>query len=119
MATGSSRISSARSAPPTPENSDTDMVPTSTHGAIVVTGASRGIGAAIAAALVEEGVNVACLSRSGAMPDLPEGAHEDLRRRFHPIACDIADEAGFAEALRQTSDRFGDIARAGQQRGRA
>ncbi|MBY6121102.1 SDR family NAD(P)-dependent oxidoreductase [Mameliella alba] len=95
------------------------MVPTSTHGAIVVTGASRGIGAAIAAALVEEGVNVACLSRSGAMPDLPEGAHEDLRRRFHPIACDIADEAGFAEALRQTSDRFGDIARAGQQRGRA
>ncbi|BBU55636.1 hypothetical protein KU6B_19010 [Mameliella alba] len=90
------------------------MVPTSTHGAIVVTGASRGIGAA----LVEEGVNVACLSRSGAMPDMPEGAHEDLRRRFHPIACDIADEAGFAETLRQTSDHFGGIARAGQQRGR-
>lgn len=35
---------------------------------IVVTGASRGIGAAIAAALAQQGRSVACLSRSGDMP---------------------------------------------------
>lgn len=35
---------------------------------IVVTGASRGIGAAIAAALAQQGRKVACLSRSGDMP---------------------------------------------------
>ncbi|HYF19798.1 MAG TPA: SDR family oxidoreductase [Ramlibacter sp.] len=35
---------------------------------IVVTGASRGIGAAIAAALARQGRTVACLSRSGALP---------------------------------------------------
>ena len=35
---------------------------------IVVTGASRGIGAAIALALAQQGRHVACLSRSGALP---------------------------------------------------
>ncbi|WP_321793814.1 SDR family oxidoreductase [Burkholderia pyrrocinia] len=39
---------------------------------IVVTGASRGIGAAIALALAEQGRNVVCLSRSGALPSLPD-----------------------------------------------
>lgn len=41
---------------------------------IVVTGASRGIGAAIALALGRQGLHVACLSRSGALPSSPDGA---------------------------------------------
>ena len=40
--------------------------------AIVVTGASRGIGAAIAAELARRGRVVACLSRSGDRPDVPD-----------------------------------------------
>ena len=40
---------------------------------IVVTGASKGIGAAIALALAEQGHHVACLSRSGALPSASVG----------------------------------------------
>jgi len=40
---------------------------------IVVTGASKGIGAAIALALAEQGHHVACLSRSGALPSTNVG----------------------------------------------
>ncbi|CAM3692930.1 SDR family oxidoreductase [Polaromonas hydrogenivorans] len=39
-----------------------------TRNCIVVTGASKGIGAAIARALAEQGHHVACLSRSGGLP---------------------------------------------------
>jgi len=42
-----------------------------TRDCIVVTGASRGIGAAIALALAEHGHHVACLSRSGSAPACP------------------------------------------------
>jgi len=39
-----------------------------TRSCIVVTGASRGIGAAVALALAQQGHHVACLSRSGSLP---------------------------------------------------
>ena len=57
----------------------------------IVTGASRGIGAAIAAGLAEAGAEVYGLSRSGTAPDGVE-----------PIACDLADDA----ALRRAIDAF-------------
>lgn len=56
-------------------------------GQIVVTGASRGIGAAIAAELDRRGFTVAALSRSG---EAPAG---------YGIACDVAEEASVAEAM--------------------
>jgi NAD(P)-dependent dehydrogenase (short-subunit alcohol dehydrogenase family) len=50
-----------------------------TRDCIVVTGASRGIGAAIAFALAEQGHHVACLSRSGSAPACP-GVKTDAAR---------------------------------------
>ena len=55
---------------------------------VVVTGASSGIGAAIAASLANEGHVVACLSRRGSTPGACDGPG-----RFVGIACDVSDEA--------------------------
>jgi NAD(P)-dependent dehydrogenase (short-subunit alcohol dehydrogenase family) len=57
----------------------------------IVTGASRGIGAAIAAGLADAGAEVFGLSRSGTAPD-----------NVVPVACDLADDA----ALRHAVDGF-------------
>ncbi|XAH22045.1 SDR family oxidoreductase [Xylophilus sp. GW821-FHT01B05] len=61
---------------------------------IVVTGASRGIGAAIALALAEQGRDVICLSRSGA---LPAGATE----RCKGMRADVTDAKATAAVLQQ------------------
>ena len=42
-------------------------------GTVAVTGANRGIGAAIALALARAGYSVACLTRSGRVPDAGAG----------------------------------------------
>jgi NAD(P)-dependent dehydrogenase (short-subunit alcohol dehydrogenase family) len=69
--------------------------------AIAVTGASRGIGAAIAQALAARGFTVGCLSRKGAGP-----AHE----RFIHAACDVNDEGSIGKALAALAERAGGIA---------
>ena len=70
---------------------------------IVVTGASRGIGAAIALALAQQGRHVACLSRSGAKP-ASSGASADVAARWIPASADVTDPATFAAALRKLAD---------------
>ena len=60
---------------------------------VIVTGASRGIGAAIALRLARAGVLVACLSRSGA---IPEGAEDADAERLVPFVADVTD----ADAVR-------------------
>jgi len=69
--------------------------------AIAVTGASRGIGAAIAEELAARGFTVGCLSRKGAGP-----AHE----RFIHAACDVNDEASIGKAFAELAERAGGIA---------
>jgi NADP-dependent 3-hydroxy acid dehydrogenase YdfG len=70
----------------------------------VVTGASRGIGLACAAALAGAGAQVALVARSGA--DLERHA-EELGGRALAIRCDVADAASVAGALRALRDGFG------------
>jgi NAD(P)-dependent dehydrogenase (short-subunit alcohol dehydrogenase family) len=68
--------------------------------AIAVTGASRGIGAAIALELAARGFTVGCLSRKGTGP-----AHE----RFVHAACDVNDEASIGKAFTALAERAGGI----------
>ena len=63
----------------------------STGRVIAVTGASRGIGAAIALELARRGYTVACLSRRGAGPEGDAAAAS--KDRFVNHACDVNDEA--------------------------
>ena len=75
--------------------------------AIVVTGASRGIGAEIAAELARRGQRVACLSRTGARPQVPDA--DALAARFLCIPCDVSREEDLRAAFRQVAERAGGI----------
>jgi 3-oxoacyl-[acyl-carrier protein] reductase len=66
----------------------------------LITGASRGIGAAIARSLDAAGVHVALASRSGDAASI-EGALG--------IACDVRDPAALESAVAATADRFGGL----------
>ena len=76
--------------------------------AIVVTGASRGIGAEIAAELARRGRVVACLSRSGDRPDVPDA--DALADRFICLRCDVSREEDLAQAFAEVAKRAGGIA---------
>jgi NAD(P)-dependent dehydrogenase (short-subunit alcohol dehydrogenase family) len=69
-----------------------------TRDCIVVTGASRGIGAAIARALAEHGHHVICLSRSGARPASPDAAPE-VAARWTTAQADITRPGAVKESL--------------------
>jgi NAD(P)-dependent dehydrogenase (short-subunit alcohol dehydrogenase family) len=75
---------------------------------IAVTGASRGIGAAIAIELAQRGFRVGCLSRKGGGP---EGVVVTpvLAKRFVNLACDVTDEASTRRALGQLADTAGSL----------
>lgn len=72
---------------------------------IVVTGASRGIGAAIAVELANYGYKVACLSRKGRGVEEKVANSENL----FPYACDITDENRVKEVLSQIAEEHGGI----------
>ena len=65
---------------------------------IVVTGASRGIGAAIALALVQQGRNVACVSRSGALP-VGADAASVIASRCIGLKADVTHPQDMAQAI--------------------
>jgi 2-deoxy-D-gluconate 3-dehydrogenase len=64
----------------------------------VVTGASRGIGAAVAVHLLESGADVVCLQRGAAAEQLHETAAA-AGRRLDVVAVDLADPAGVTAAV--------------------
>ncbi|MCD8564541.1 MAG: SDR family oxidoreductase [Burkholderiaceae bacterium] len=76
------------------------------HSHVLVSGASRGIGAAIALELARQGIVVGCLSRSGVLPDFA-GEATSLHTRLLPIATDVTDPAVFAEAVAEFIDKTG------------
>ena len=83
---------------------------------VVVTGASRGIGAAIAVRAAEDGAAVALLAKtdtpnpkiSGTLAETA-AAVESAGGRALPVACDVRDAAAVAAAIEAVADAFGGI----------
>lgn len=71
---------------------------------IVVTGASRGIGAAIAIELARQGKHVACLSRSGALPACAEAPPAEVSARWIARKADVTDPQAVGAALNTLSE---------------
>ena len=78
-------------------------------GAIAVTGASRGIGAAIAVELARRGFTVGCLSRAGNGPQDVE-FEAGLAERLINARADVTDEASMAAAYEIVADPAGGLA---------
>lgn len=76
---------------------------------IVVTGASRGIGAATAIELARRGYRVGCLSRGGQPPEGSESEPADVRGRFLCRVCDVTDEEGLISAFRSLALEAGGL----------
>jgi NAD(P)-dependent dehydrogenase (short-subunit alcohol dehydrogenase family) len=77
--------------------------------AIAVTGASRGIGAAIALELAGRGFTVGCLTRKGA--GIESGAvPAALAKRLLKLSCDVTDEDSLKRAFAALAKRAGGIA---------
>lgn len=72
---------------------------------IAVTGASRGIGAAIALELARRGFTVGCLTRKGQGPEVVEAA--EFASRFVNVACDVTDEASVKDAFARVAGKAG------------
>src|SRR3982751_6469938 len=87
------------------------------HGRVaLVTGASRGIGKALAIRLAAEGADVAILAKSETSTDrLPGSIHETadavraLGRRALPLAVDVRDEAALHDAIDRSVEELGSI----------
>lgn len=77
-------------------------------GAVIVSGASRGIGAAIALKLARRGFTVGCLSRTGVAPAVPEN-EAALVSRLVPISCDVTNESDVAKAFAAMDEMAGGL----------
>jgi len=78
-------------------------------GVVAVTGANRGIGAAIAGELLERGFTVACLTRQGIAPAPPAGA-EERAARLAGIRCDVTDRRSIDSAFEAIARLPGELA---------
>ncbi len=74
------------------------------HPCVIVTGASRGIGAAIAFALARDGYTVGCLSRSGAAPK-GDGVDASVSHRWRMARCDVTDAASLKHAIHEIAEQ--------------
>ena len=75
-----------------------------TDQAVMITGASRGIGAAAARAFAAQGARVALLARSA---EALAGLAADVGPNALAIACDVGDRASLGAAVDKTLQRFG------------
>jgi NAD(P)-dependent dehydrogenase (short-subunit alcohol dehydrogenase family) len=82
------------------------MSTSSKKGCIIVTGASRGIGAAIALGLAQAGYAVGCLSRSGETPQIT-GATPELAKHWFSAKCDVSRPEQLSAAFADIAQRSG------------
>jgi 3-oxoacyl-[acyl-carrier protein] reductase len=73
----------------------------------IVTGASRGIGAAAALALCEAGASVILAARNAAQTDLNTQRINAAGGKAAAMACDVADYAACQRLVQETTQRFG------------
>lgn len=73
---------------------------------IIVTGASRGIGAAAAAALAKAGATVVLTARDG---KLTEAIARSIGGAASSRPCDVSDYAAFHSLVEETRSRFGQV----------
>ncbi|OGT76088.1 MAG: hypothetical protein A3I78_10930 [Gammaproteobacteria bacterium RIFCSPLOWO2_02_FULL_56_15] len=73
-------------------------------GVIAVTGASQGIGAAIALELARRGFTVACLSRRGTTPAVKDPDRSSIGKRLRGIVCDVTEEPSVRSAIEAAAD---------------
>ena len=71
---------------------------------VIVTGASRGLGAAIVRSLADEGARVVAVARTGAALDALCASDPD---RMEPVVCDVREIGAVAELVNAAVDRFG------------
>ena len=81
----------------------------------IVTGASRGLGRAIAMEYAREGASVAVCARSqsptglaGTLEETAQAIH-DAGGEVFPLACDVTDQVQVEEMIRRVVDRYGRI----------
>ncbi|MGA7425829.1 MAG: SDR family NAD(P)-dependent oxidoreductase, partial [Rhodoplanes sp.] len=76
----------------------------------VVTGASRGIGAAIAATLARLGADVTLMARSeAALAEQVKRLRETNSGRAQAVPIDVTDEARVTAAFAQAAEAFGPV----------
>jgi NAD(P)-dependent dehydrogenase (short-subunit alcohol dehydrogenase family) len=75
----------------------------------LVTGASRGIGEAIARCFAAAGADVALVARSETELDRVAGAIRDGGRRALAIPCDVTDSARVGTAVEEAIEQLGDV----------
>ncbi len=80
---------------------------TATNQTAIVTGASRGIGRAIALQLAKSGYHVACVSRSIESLQETVAAIEKTSMRAKTYAVDVADSAAVEEIVKKIENDFG------------
>jgi len=73
---------------------------------VVITGASRGIGADAARVFAAEGANLALLARSR---DSLTALAEEIGENVLTFACDVSDYAAVADAIEKTHAHFGSL----------
>ncbi|MET0659520.1 MAG: 3-oxoacyl-ACP reductase FabG [Steroidobacteraceae bacterium] len=83
------------------------MRQSSTRKVAVVTGAARGIGAAIAVRLAQEGMEIAVLDLDAGACSETVRAIEDAGCRALAVAADVADEAAVKAAVRAIAGKLG------------